>query len=110
MSVDKDLRLHSEGFSNLVSSAIVILRIKAARYVPPPPGADLEARLRDLIAWMQTDHGGRIDPAVAAGMGHYEFEALHPFHDGNGRLGRLFIVLQLHASGALIEPTLSVST
>lgn len=84
--------------------------IKAARYVPPPPGADLEAQLRDLIAWMQTDHGGQIDPVVAAGMGHYEFEALHPFHDGNGRLGRLLIVLQLYASGALTEPTLSVST
>ena len=84
--------------------------IKAARYVPPPPGADLEARLRDLIGWMQADHGGRIDPVVAAGMGHYEFEALHPFHDGNGQLGRLLIVLQLYASGVLTEPTLSVST
>ncbi len=84
--------------------------IKAARYVPPPPGADLEARLRDLVAWMQADHGGRVDPVVAAGMGHYEFEALHPFHDGNGRLGRLLIVLQLYASGVLTEPTLSVST
>ena len=84
--------------------------IKAARYVPPPPGADLEARLRDLIAWMQVDHGGRIDPVVAAAMGHYEFEALHPFHDGNGRLGRLLIVLQLYESNVLTEPTLSVST
>lgn len=84
--------------------------IKAARYVPPPPGADLVARLRDLSAWMQAAHGDRIDPVVAAAMGHYEFEALHPFHDGNGRLGRLLIVLQLYASGVLTEPTLSVST
>lgn len=84
--------------------------IKAARYVPPPPGADLDARLRDLVTWMQTSHGGRIDPVVAAAMGHYAFEALHPFHDGNGRLGRLLIVLQLCASGVLTEPTLSVST
>lgn len=84
--------------------------IKEARYVPPPPGADLEARLRDLIVWMQADHEDRIDPVVAAAMGHYEFEALHPFHDGNGRLGRLLIVLQLYASGVLTEPTLSVST
>ncbi len=84
--------------------------IKAARYVPPPPGADLEARLRDLTVWMQADHDDCIDPVVAAAMGHYEFEALHPFHDGNGRLGRLLIVLQLYASGVLTEPTLSVST
>jgi len=84
--------------------------IKAARYVPPPPGTDLEARLRDLIAWMQADHSDQIDPVVAAAMAHYKFEALHPFHDGNGRLGRLLIVLQLYASGVLTEPTLSVST
>lgn len=84
--------------------------IKAARYVPPPPGADLEARLRDLVSWMQADHSDRIDPVVAAAMGHYEFEALHPFHDGNGRLGRMLIVLQLYASSVLTEPTLSVST
>ncbi len=84
--------------------------IKAASYVPPPPGADLEARLRDLVRWMQADHSDQIDPVVAAAMGHYEFEALHPFNDGNGRLGRLLIVLQLYASGVLTEPTLSVST
>lgn len=84
--------------------------IKAARYVPPPPGADLDARLRDLVTWMQADHSDQIDPVVAAAMGHDAFEALHPFHDGNGRLGRLLIVLQLYASGVLTEPTLSVST
>jgi len=75
----------------------------------PPVIADLEARLRDLVAWMHADHSGSIDPVVAAAMGHYEFEALHPFHDGNGRLGRLLIVLQLYSAGVLTEPTLSVS-
>ena len=85
------------------------LPIKASRYVPPPPGPDLEARVRDLVAWIQSDHTAHIDPVVAAAMAHYEFEALHPFHDGNGRLGRLLIVLQLYACGVLAEPTLSVS-
>lgn len=84
------------------------LPIRAARYVPPPPGPDLEARIRDLLAWMESGHP-EIDPVVAAAMGHYAFEALHPFHDGNGRLGRLLIVLQLNKAGLLLEPTLSVS-
>lgn len=83
--------------------------VKAARYVPPPPGPDLEEGLRDLVGWMQEDHRSEIDPVVSAAMAHYEFEALHPFHDGNGRIGRLLIVLQLYASGVLSEPTLSVS-
>ena len=83
--------------------------VKAARYVPPPPGPDLEARLADLLTWLQTSHADDIDPVVAAAMGHYAFEALHPFHDGNGRLGRLLIVLQLCTLGLLSEPTISVS-
>lgn len=83
--------------------------IKASRYVPPPPGLDLEASVRDLTKWLATDHTGRIDPVVAAALAHYQFEALHPFHDGNGRLGRLLIVVSLHRAGLLSEPTLTVS-
>jgi Fic family protein len=83
--------------------------VKAARFIPAPPGLDLEARLQDLLTWMAADHTRDIDPVVAAAMAHYQFESLHPFHDGNGRLGRLLIVLHLLMSGTLTEPTLTVS-
>lgn len=85
------------------------LPVHAARFVPSPPGNDLRARLEDLLRWISADHRGSIDPVVAAGMAHYQFETLHPFHDGNGRLGRLLIVLQLLINGTLTEPTLTVS-
>ena len=81
----------------------------AARFVPAPPGQDLEARVRDLVTWVNVDHRDSIDPVVAAAMAHYQFEALHPFYDGNGRVGRLLVVLQLLSAGVLTEPTLSVS-
>jgi Fic family protein len=42
-------------------------------------------------------------------MAHDTFEALHPFHDGNGRLGRLFVVVHLHGLGVLTEPSITVS-
>ena len=83
--------------------------VKAARFVPAPPGADLEANVHDLVRWMARDHTGTIDPVVASALSHYQFETLHPFHDGNGRIGRLLIVLQLYAHGTLSEPTLTVS-
>ena len=83
--------------------------VHAARFVPSPPGMDLEARLRDLADWMQADHTGVIDPVIAAAMSHYQFETLHPFRDGNGRLGRYLIVVQLLHAGVLSEPTLTVS-
>lgn len=85
------------------------LPIKAAQFVPAPPGPDLQARLSDLLAWMTADHRASFDPVVAGALSHYLFEALHPFHDGNGRLGRLLIVVQLHHAGVPSEPTLSVS-
>lgn len=84
-------------------------RLQDARFVPRPPGQDLEAQVRDLLVWMARDHKGQIDPVVAAGMAHYQFEALHPFNDGNWRIGRLLVVLHLMQQGALGEPTLTVS-
>ena len=83
--------------------------IAEARYVPFPPGPDLHAQVHDLLEWSSTDHGGEIDPLVKAGIVHYQFEALHPFNDGNGRIGRLLIVLELMSDGVLTEPTLTVS-
>jgi Fic family protein len=83
-------------------------RVADARFVPPPPGADLEAGLRAWVDWVNSPHPS-LPPVVAAALAHYQFETLHPFNDGNGRIGRLAIVLQLMLSGALREPLLTVS-
>lgn len=83
--------------------------IEAARFVPSPPGSQLETGLRDLGDWMSSRHSEEIDPVVAAAMAHYQFETLHPFRDGNGRLGRFLIVAHLLIQGVLTEPTLTVS-
>ena len=83
--------------------------IHASRFVPAPPGDRLRAGVRALVDWLHQDHAGDIDPIIAAGMAHYQFETLHPFRDGNGRLGRFLIVLTLLSSGVLSEPTLTVS-
>lgn len=66
--------------------------IESSRFVPMPPGSELEVALHDLVEWMTA--GGDRDPLIAAATAHYQFETLHPFNDGNGRIGRLLIVLQ----------------
>lgn len=83
--------------------------VMQARFVPHPHGDALRHALADLVAWMGEDHTDEMDPIVAAALAHYQFESLHPFHDGNGRIGRLLIVIQLLTSGLLREPTLTVS-
>lgn len=82
-------------------------RVPEARFVPPPPGTELEIAVRDWVRWVGT--ASELPIVVRAALAHYQFEALHPFNDGNGRIGRLLIVLQLLAAGALHEPLLTVS-
>jgi Fic family protein len=50
-----------------------------------------------------------IDPVVATALANYQFETLHPFRDGNGRIGRFLVVVHLLKQGVLLEPTLTVS-
>ncbi len=83
--------------------------VHQARFVPSPEGVELGAGVDALVTWLREDHRGAIDPVVAAAMSHYQFETLHPFRDGNGRVGRLLIVLHLVGSRVLSEPTLTVS-
>lgn len=84
-------------------------RVQDARFVPHPPGPELERKVRDWLSWVDESHRGHIDPVVAAGMAHHHFETLHPFNDGNGRIGRLLIVLHFLYAQVLTEPTLTVS-
>ncbi|HWK25120.1 MAG TPA: Fic/DOC family N-terminal domain-containing protein [Solirubrobacter sp.] len=78
-----------------------------ARFVPPPPGDQLRAGVEDLLAWMQEPPP--LPTVVQAAMTHYQFETLHPFSDGNGRLGRLLVIVQLLRGALIREPLLVVS-
>jgi Fic family protein len=84
--------------------------IRAARFVPPPP-LEMRSGMDDLIAFMATSMKPESPlPALAAlALAHYQFEALHPFEDGNGRVGRMLIPLLLIANQQMKEPLLHVS-
>jgi Fic family protein len=78
-----------------------------ARFVPPPPGDQLRAGVEDLLRWI--DRPPTIPTVVQAAMTHYQFETLHPYSDGNGRVGRLLIIVQLLRGALIREPLLIVS-
>jgi Fic family protein len=82
--------------------------LEDARFIPPPPGLELESAVSDLVDWMNASDQDR-DPVAAAAIAHYQFETLHPFNDGNGRIGRLLVVIQLMCAQRLGEPLLSIS-
>lgn len=82
-------------------------KVAEARFVPPPPGDDLRNGVSDWEKWINADD--TIPSLVKVAAGHYQFEALHPFSDGNGRLGRLISILQLVDRGVLRYPLLNIS-
>ena len=80
--------------------------IRNARFIPPPPD-----RLRDLFYdWERfANESLEMPPLMQCGLMHYQIEAIHPYEDGNGRIGRLLITLFLKKSGILPTPLLYLS-
>ena len=80
--------------------------IKTARYIPPNP-EDMAEAMSGLEKYMNADE--QTDPLIKISLIHYQFETIHPFLDGNGRIGRLMINLFLKENGLLSLPTLYIS-
>ncbi len=80
-----------------------------ARFVPPPPER-VRPLLADLDRWVQqNDPKDPLPPLVRAGLAHVQFETIHPFLDGNGRIGRMLITLLVERWGLLHQPLLYLS-
>jgi Fic family protein len=80
--------------------------LRDATFVPPPPHEMREA-LGRLETFLHTEHG--LPPLVESGLAHAQFETIHPFLDGNGRVGRLLVTFLLVHRGVLYRPLLYLS-
>lgn len=78
-----------------------------ATHVPPPPNDDMHQALYALERFLHTPSD--LPPIARLALVHYQFEAIHPFSDGNGRIGRLLITLMLCLDGILPQPLLYLS-
>jgi len=83
--------------------------IKNARYIPPSPD-DMTEAINNLELYINEDEiSNNINLLAKAALIHYQFETIHPFLDGNGRIGRLLLTLFLIEKKALSAPVLNVS-
>jgi Fic family protein len=80
--------------------------LEKARYVPPPPN-EMHDCLSELERFIHSDSD--LPPLLRIGMIHYQFEVIHPFLDGNGRIGRLLVTFLLVAWDLLSQPLLNLS-
>ncbi len=81
--------------------------VNEARFIPPPAGDELNSGLSEWEKWINAEND--ISPIIKMALGHYQFETLHPFADGNGRVGRLVITLQFVELFLLNPPVLNLS-
>lgn len=80
--------------------------LKNARYIPPNTQDMIECM--SALEWFMNDDDG-MDPLIKAALLHYQFESIHPFLDGNGRVGRLLITLFLISKEVISSPVLYLS-
>ncbi|MCE9603475.1 MAG: Fic family protein [Planctomycetia bacterium] len=80
---------------------------ESRRFVPPPP-IELARCLDDFEKYLHVDNN-RFDPLVDCFLAHYQFETIHPFKDGNGRVGRLLLALMTKSRCEMTKPWLYLS-
>lgn len=80
-----------------------------AIYTPPRGAGVVEAKLDNLVAFLNDDEAYPLHPLLKMAIGHFQFEAIHPFRDGNGRTGRIFNIHYLVQKGLLDYPILYLS-
>ena len=82
--------------------------IRDARFVPPPPG-EVNRCMDELERFMNAEDS-RLPPLVRLALVHYQFETIHPFRDGNGRVGRILLPLLLRTYERIESPALYLSS
>lgn len=92
--------IKKRGWGSLVAETV---------YTPPRGKGVVEKKMADLLDFMNDDVKFPIDPLLKMAMAHYQFEAIHPFRDGNGRTGRILCILYLKQKQLLDLPILYLS-
>jgi len=99
----------SGGFRTIPGTALRNESSGALVYVPPQDAGDIQRLMRELERFINEDDLCDLDPLIKMAIIHHQFESIHPFPDGNGRIGRILNVLYLSRVGLLDIPVLYLS-
>ncbi len=106
VEIASNIRQHDTGLRTMPGTRIANQRGEII-YTPPSGKDQILALLNNLCDFIHADDG--LDPLIKLAVIHYQFEAIHPFSDGNGRTGRILNVLYLVQAGLLTLPVLYLS-
>lgn len=103
------LKGRTDGFRALPGTELSNDRTGETVYIPPQGLAEIEALMASLERFINDDEASDLDPLIKMAIIHHQFESIHPFSDGNGRIGRILNVLYLTRTGLLDIPILYLS-
>lgn len=102
ISLETVLKLHSLVMDKIINEAGQLrttqVYIRGSNHTPPP-ARDVALYMMQWVRWLTSDDALRYDPLTRTAIAHHDFEAVHPFNDGNGRVGRLLMNLMLMQDG-----------
>lgn len=103
------LKNSSETFRTSGGTVLKNEKTGATVFVPPQDGAQVQAHMQALEQFINDEAACNLDPIIKMALIHHQFESIHPFSDGNGRIGRILCVLYLVHAGLLDTPVLYLS-
>jgi len=103
------LKNRDDGFRVLPGTTLLNDNTGETVYIPPQNAANIANHMTRLEAFINDERLSDLDPLVKMAIIHHQFESIHPFPDGNGRIGRILNVLYLTQTGLLDIPTLYLS-
>lgn len=103
------LKARDDGFRSLPGTELRNDQTGETVYVPPQDLAEIESHMAVLEAYINNDELCALDPLIKMAIVHHQFESIHPFPDGNGRIGRILNVLYITQKGLLDIPILYMS-
>ena len=103
------LKARSDGFRSTPGTTLMNDRTGEVIYVPPQDRNEIITAMSSLEAFINDDEICQLDPLIKMALIHHQFESIHPFADGNGRIGRILNVLYLAKTGLLDIPILYLS-
>ena len=108
VDVVQTIKQNDAGIRNITGTAVADQRSGRVLYTPPEGEALIRQKLKELEDFIHAEN--HVDPLIKLALIHYQFEAIHPFFDGNGRTGRIINILYLVKEGLLDLPVLYLST
>ena len=109
LEIQQTLEKNDAGLRKVPGTVLKNEQTGEAVYTPPQDAQEIERLMDDLIQYINVDEPDDADPLIKMAMIHHRFESIHPFHDGNGRTGRILNILYLVSKGLLDLPVLYLS-